>query len=128
EGYEVVAWERDELYYLLLGLATTESELSKLKEELATKDLEAYVKVWETAEYELDLDTKDMDWLNSFISLWKSSVENIAENNEFQEEDWNRLISSDNDVSDQLKSMMNEVDVVFNESGQDSITEQRYIL
>lgn len=125
-GFDVVNWKRDDLYYLLIGLATTEGELSDLKSELEANDLEVYIKMWETNEHNVNLEQEDLNWIDSFLSLWLKSVENTEGKDQLLNEEWHSLLSTDLEISENLQVLRNDIDTFLKEVEPNNAIEKQY--
>lgn len=128
KGYNVVKWERDNLYYLFIGLGSSENELSHLKDDLLNKDLEAYIKVWETNSYDLNLAKSDLKWIESFVSLLEESIDNINDDNYRLKEKWDTFISTGNEQGKDVYPFKETIETILKENDLQNEIDKRYFL
>lgn len=76
-GVSSVIWQREGKYYVLIDTFSSEKEARKILEQLQNKDVEAFVKQWPLTLIVPSNSNEEMKWLDDFITVWKSSVEQI---------------------------------------------------
>lgn len=127
EGVSAIEWKRDDLYYLFLGIGSSEQEIDKLKEKLLKKELDVYVKKWTTSNKEVHLPQDDLTWIDSFITLWESSITNM-DNKDLFVKNWPDLIKSGENLSEKVTTFNNELQAGLNDNSLSSQEDKQYML
>lgn len=92
EEVPTVIWERENQYFLFIGIARTKEQGEELKAEYDDSDLELYVKEWSIEKEHVVEDDEVKEWIYSFQSLWEKTLQSISEQDTFFVKDWQRLI------------------------------------
>lgn len=127
KGYPSVVWERDHLYYLFLGLAPSEQALNNLQHKMTDDGLDVYVKEWQTVNKEINLSEEDLLWVKSFITLWKSSITSVDEDNELSQK-WHELVESNEELSEEIVQFNNNIADLLNDRSFTTEQERQYVL
>ncbi|SDK40877.1 hypothetical protein [Sediminibacillus albus] len=87
-GLPSVVWEHEGQFYLFAGLGDTEAGAKKTAELIAGKQLDTYVKAWQTEGQTKDLSDEEANWLQGFQALWDSSVSSQGDLAKDQWKEW----------------------------------------
>lgn len=67
-------WEKDNQFYLFVGIHGTEQNAKQKAEELKASNYDVFAKHWETAEREINLSAAESEWLGEFREAWEMAV------------------------------------------------------
>ncbi|UFT97924.1 hypothetical protein KO561_11965 [Radiobacillus kanasensis] len=73
-GYAAMVWQQGEQFYVLTGLASSETAANTLSQSLTSNGVESIVKPWETTSATASLSEKGTEWVQQFPQLWKDSL------------------------------------------------------
>lgn len=74
-AYPAVTWERDDQYFVLTGLALSETAARKQAEQLVANDLDVFVKQWEITAKHDDWTDVDVQYIRNFLDVWHEAVD-----------------------------------------------------
>ncbi|UJL44971.1 SPOR domain-containing protein [Virgibacillus sp. NKC19-16] len=105
-GLSSFIWEREEQYFLLVGLAKTEGLAEQLANQLKEYQFDIYVKEWNTERGGAEFTDNEHDWLQSFHKNWQDTL-NALENDEgFTADNWEALIENHPEDSENLAGLI----------------------
>lgn len=108
-GFPTVVWERDSKYFLLAGIAHTRERAEELAADFKQHNLEVFIKEWNTPKVEIEVTSKEKEWLLSLNELWNSSLVSAAEQGVIAIQGWENLITNLPDENDTFASIKNIV-------------------
>ena len=73
-GEPAFIWERDEQYFLLIGIYHTEDSAKQRAVELQGEGFDVFVKQWQTTEKELELPEEASEWIEQFGQVWEEAL------------------------------------------------------
>ena len=88
-------WERENEFYLFIGLSSTKERAVEEAEKIKEKDLDVFVKEWSTDSYEIDRNA--YDWMDAFQNVWLNTVQSLDQDKKISIEQWEQLINKSDD-------------------------------
>lgn len=73
-GQPAFIWERDEQYFLLIGIYHTEDQAKQRAVELQGEGFDVFVKAWQTTEKELELPEDASAWIGQFGQVFEDAL------------------------------------------------------
>lgn len=73
-GESAFIWERDDQYFLLIGIYHTEDSAKQRAVELQGEGFDVFVKEWQTTEKELELTQDATEWIDQFGQVWEEAL------------------------------------------------------
>lgn len=113
-GFETVTWKKDDLYYLLLGVAKSEADLLPLQQKLSDDEFDTFIKEWETAEKIVSVTDEDAKWLDLFLTTWTQSMTNNSDEQLLREQ-WTTLMTDESETSPAIKSLREKITNIMSE-------------
>ncbi|WP_085991778.1 SPOR domain-containing protein [Oceanobacillus senegalensis] len=105
-GLPTIVWQRNNQYYLLLGITATKEKATNLAEELNTGEFDVYVKEWSTKSQELQLTEAEYSWLQQFQQSWQTVLESLISSNSLSKDNWNSLTNNQVSESNTLSKLL----------------------
>lgn len=129
-GLPAIIWEKDNQYFLLVGISETEEQASKLASDIKEKGKEAYVKEWHTEDREISLSDDEANWLSLFEEHWASALSTINDPEVSISEEWEKLISNLPESKGKLSSFAEEVKKIVedNQKSSNAVEKQDVLL
>jgi len=93
-GFITVIWERDEQYYVLVGISETKDKGIDVAEEVGSNDLDIYVKEWMTEKSQAKLDKSEEQWIKAFEKQWETTLGLLEKEKKIPVEEWASLIKN----------------------------------
>lgn len=91
-GLQTVTWEREDHYYLLIGLTSTLEEARQLEIELQSYGFDFFIKEWKTNSQKINTTDEESQWIEAFQTKWQETLKNIYEENELTVDGWQQLL------------------------------------
>ncbi|WP_047981700.1 SPOR domain-containing protein [Ornithinibacillus contaminans] len=107
-GYTPIIWEKDNQFFLLVGVASTKEAVLHIASELQELGIDVYAKEWRVEQGEVDISKEEFDWLTSFQQLWTESLS--SSHVESLEADWKQLLERAPSDSDKLATLITNLD------------------
>lgn len=126
-GFETVTWKKDDLYYLLLGVAESEANLLPLQQKLTDSGLDTFIKEWETAERTVSVTDEDAKWLDTFLMIWTQSMTNDNDEQLLREQ-WTTLMTDESETSPAVQSLREKITNIMSEQVLADETKKQYAL
>lgn len=129
-GFPTSIWNRDDNYYLFVGLAKTKEQAQEIGSEMTDDTLEIFVKEWTTKQTELSLTDEEQSWIQSFVKVWNESLDGLSEpQEEFPIENWQALADKFPDDTTSLTNLGALVnDVIDQDNKEISIFSRQHML
>lgn len=129
-GHAPVIWEKDNQYFILLGISETEEGAERIAEEISNTGHDVFVKGWETANKSVDLTEEEQKWMESFTSEWKSTLETISDEDKgFSQKNWEALLENNFEANESLNNFSKQLTATFNNYKEaDKIDHQQLLL
>jgi len=118
-GFIPVIWERDEQFYLLVGIAQTKERGIDVAKEVESNDLDIYVKEWMTEKSQAKLNKNDEQWIKAFEKQWETTLGLLEKEEKISIKDWASLSKKQQIQSESVRS----VEEAINEYLKDGVTE-----
>lgn len=82
-----IVWQQDGEYFVFGGFSSSEEKAKEVASKLEAQGVESYVKKWEAAEKQVAFNEADTEWVQNFIQLLQTSIEqgNISQ------EEWKKM-------------------------------------
>ncbi|MUK86971.1 hypothetical protein GMD78_00960 [Ornithinibacillus sp. L9] len=128
EGFQPVIWNRDNQYYLLVGLSNTQEHAKSNAESLMDLDLEVFVKDWNSGELEMELSEEEYKWFQSFQSQWDQSLASISTQDSIVLTDWNSIFENSPPNSNTVDQFLASIEPYTSKLQDASNQELQYIL
>src|SRR5699024_10886435 len=97
---ESVIWERDNEYFLLHSILSSESSAKKINEQLLDDDdVETFIKKWDIYVGNKQITDEELQWINRFMSLWTESLKQIEAGEAIPSSSWETLLTEEVDSS-----------------------------
>lgn len=109
EGFPVQIWEREGKYYAFAGVFQTEELARLFAEEMKQKDLDVFVKDWQTDDFQVEGTKAFLDWIEAFHELLNQSIEQLEQDGKFDRHEWEKLYNQhvfDDEWSSSLKDII----------------------
>ncbi|WP_068674504.1 SPOR domain-containing protein [Oceanobacillus sp. Castelsardo] len=110
-GLPVMIWNRDNQYFLLLGLTESKAKAESIVNQLDI-NYDLYIKEWETKQGNVGLTKDEHEWLVEFQQKWK---DNAKQPDNISKANWEELAKKTN--SDKLESLTNSIKQLESGSG-----------
>ena len=118
-GLITVIWERDEQYYVLVGISETKERGIDVAKEVGGNDLDIYVKEWMTEKSQAKLDKSDEQWMKTFEKQWETTLGLLEKEKKIPVEEWASLIKKPQLQSESVQA----IEETINEFLKDGETE-----
>lgn len=105
----ILNWQRDETYYLFLGIANTLEEADKLAAKRKQDGLDVYVKEWEVGGATHTISETDHNWLLLFIEQWKKSLDTSVKGNGIRIKEWTDLTKKGSRLSEKMAAFSDRI-------------------
>ncbi|RKQ17945.1 SPOR domain-containing protein [Oceanobacillus bengalensis] len=115
-GAPTLIWEKDNQYFLLVGVSETKEQAEKIATELSTADHDIFVKEWSTNSYEIELTEEENEWLQHFRESWLSAVQLVSENNTLTQAHFETNLEG----SEKLSTLLEETKAIEEVSGREA--------
>lgn len=97
--FPAFSWQRNNEYYVLTGIASTEQIASQYAKEMDSQGLDVYVKEWEISEVKQQVTEVDYQLLHSFVEQWRDALHTF-ENDGKSDKEWSNVFKQTNELSD----------------------------
>lgn len=104
-GFPSYIWEREEQYFLLVGLASTKEQAEQFANSLKEYEFDIYVKEWTTEEGGADFTDKEVDWLQSFHENWQNALQSLENDEAITVDNWEALIKNYPEETENLAAL-----------------------
>lgn len=94
---ETFIWQRQDEYFLLHGPFSTQSKAQTANERLQAESVQSFVKEWQIIEPDIEVTTKEADYLDQYVQLWIQSLEQFEAEGHIPLEAWQLLMEKGND-------------------------------
>ncbi|GAB3050191.1 SPOR domain-containing protein [Virgibacillus ainsalahensis] len=126
-GLPNIIWQRDNQYFLLVGIAGTKDEAKQLINTMESYQFDVFSKEWTTDQKEVELSANEQDWLQSFQEQWVKTV-NASNNEEIDTAGWEKLMEDYPEDGEKLMNLNEEVSSLQEEVKQDEMILQQKLL
>ena len=114
---DAVIWNRNEGFYLFHSIYLDEQKAKEKVSELSEIDIDSFVKSWS-----IELDTSRLNGneyasVQSLISLWKKSMEQVESEGSFSIEEWSDWVSKNSGNSPFITSLTDQLQNILTEYG-----------
>lgn len=122
-----IIWPDDSLFYVFVGLASTQEQAENLKEKVSSLEAEAFIKEWQTESFTKQVTTEEQQWLESFNALWESSlkdkkdIKNIKLN-------WQQLLTEIPEQSSLLTPMVEHIEAFIKSDGENPLQIDQFLI
>lgn len=128
-GFPTTLWERDGQYFLFAGIAETKEDANKLRTNITSNDFDAFIKEWQTKEYEIELLPVDYEWLTAFQELWHETLHSVSVQEGINTNNWHNLIEQADKKSEKVINLSEEIQSLINHDfKEDTLLEQKVLL
>lgn len=127
-GFPSVVWERDNQYFVLLGIAETEDVAKSIADEIGNAGHDVFVKSWQTADKSIDLTDKEQEWIKSFEEEWKNTLQTVHESEGFPKQNWEKLLTDVPEADQTLNSLSEKLQTAIDEQQESNKLNQQQLL
>jgi len=82
QGLPAVIWERDNQYFLFVGIAHTGEQIDAMEQSVQEMGLDAFSKEWSTQGANVELTESEAGWLENFQQEWEEGLQTVSANQE----------------------------------------------
>ncbi|RKQ37917.1 SPOR domain-containing protein [Oceanobacillus halophilus] len=128
-GIPTLIWQRENQYFLLLGISATKDQAQLIAEETNTGDHDLFVKEWTTSSQEMELTEQEHSWIQQFKEVWESNLSLVSEDNTLSHTSWESILTEDEQDSkalSQLSELMTNIDELSGLDAQHHLLEMMY--
>ncbi|MEC5422039.1 hypothetical protein QGM71_00850 [Virgibacillus sp. C22-A2] len=108
-GLPGVIWERDNQYFLLVGLTNSKEQAMQLAADLEKDGFETFIKEWKTNGSEIELTNTEHAWLHDFHEHWYMYFNSLNEQTVLSGNEWKDLITAYPEASEKLSTISQEI-------------------
>lgn len=110
KGISTMIWQRDNQYFLLAGIATTQDQAKVLAEEMKQEQsVDIFVKEWSTIAGETEVSTLEQEWIVKFQQVWLESITSLTDQGSVTTESWSNLLSERPESTEKLTPLINAI-------------------
>lgn len=104
-GLPSFIWEKEENYFLLVGIANTKEQAEQFADEIKEYEFDIYVKEWTTNEGAANLTNEEVDWIQSFHENWQNALQSLENDQSFTVDNWEALIENYPEETENLAAL-----------------------
>ena len=104
----LVIWPKDNLQYVLVGLAPDKETIRDLAEEILGESIDWFIKEWSNEPFQLKLTSDEIAWLELFVEQWKNTLQKNNPMDSIQE-NWQILKDNYPEKSETLKPINEQI-------------------
>lgn len=114
-GFLTTLWKKENQYFLFAGIADTTDLANDFASKVKDHNFDAFVKEWQTKEFEIKLTESEYKWLTSFQNLWEEALYSVSREEGIKVESWEKLIERPFKDPSNIKQFREELEILFDE-------------
>lgn len=119
-GLPTMIWQRENQFYLLIGLAASKEQAKKVVGGLKEYSFDMYVKEWSTGKSEAKLTQAEQEWFQSFQEQWNTALTSLSNQEDLAPANWEKINANSPKKSERVLSMVEETSKIERADGMEA--------